>query len=261
MAAGASAPGGRGIEAIARVRAGDPRWSRPRDRSVGLDRVRQRDGDGPVVGTAPLVDVGQWRLLGTMPRRSMVTVKPLLSVLRWMVTVPVIAWLSDPAPFIAKTSGAGALGAAVGVEAVEVVDPPQAATRSKATASRESFFISETRPRRGTRQTCITRAGYTGARAARVGRERGMEPELMRSRLGEARVGRLATVDGSGTPHVIPVCYVLDGDVIYWSCRPEAKVDPAAQAAREHPPEPPRRTGRRQLRGGLDAALVGAREG
>jgi PPOX class probable F420-dependent enzyme len=44
-----------------------------------------------------------------------------------------------------------------------------------------------------------------------------MEPELMRSRLGEARVGRLATVDGSGTPHVIPVCYVLHGDVIYWA--------------------------------------------
>jgi PPOX class probable F420-dependent enzyme len=44
-----------------------------------------------------------------------------------------------------------------------------------------------------------------------------MQPELMRSRLGEARVGRLATVDGSGTPHVVPVCYVLDGDVIYWA--------------------------------------------
>ena len=39
----------------------------------------------------------------------------------------------------------------------------------------------------------------------------------MRSRLGEARVGRLATVDGSSSPHVIPVCYVLDGDFVYWA--------------------------------------------
>jgi hypothetical protein len=61
--------------------------------------------------------------------------------------VPVTPWLAAPTPFIGKTSGAAALGAAVGVEAVEGVDPPQAATRSKATASRESFFISETRPR------------------------------------------------------------------------------------------------------------------
>ena len=30
-----------------------------------------------------------------------------------------------------------------------------------------------------------------------------------------ARVGRLATVDGSGRPLVIPVCYALDGERIY----------------------------------------------
>ncbi|MBM3944505.1 MAG: TIGR03668 family PPOX class F420-dependent oxidoreductase [SAR202 cluster bacterium] len=29
------------------------------------------------------------------------------------------------------------------------------------------------------------------------------------------RVARLATADAEGRPHVIPVCYVLDGDVIY----------------------------------------------
>jgi PPOX class probable F420-dependent enzyme len=95
--------------------------------------------------------------------------------------------------------------------------PPQAATRSKATASRESIFILKTRPRRGTRQTGITRAGYTGARAClKLARKR-MEHELMRSRLAAARVGRLATVEGSGTPHVVPVCYVLDGDIVYWA--------------------------------------------
>lgn len=31
-----------------------------------------------------------------------------------------------------------------------------------------------------------------------------------------ARVGRLATADRQGEPHVIPVCFVLDGDTI-WS--------------------------------------------
>jgi coenzyme F420-0:L-glutamate ligase/coenzyme F420-1:gamma-L-glutamate ligase len=29
------------------------------------------------------------------------------------------------------------------------------------------------------------------------------------------RVARLATVDGSGMPHVVPVCYALDGDAIH----------------------------------------------
>jgi PPOX class probable F420-dependent enzyme len=30
-----------------------------------------------------------------------------------------------------------------------------------------------------------------------------------------ARVGRLATVSPGGAPHVVPVCFVLDGDDIY----------------------------------------------
>ena len=29
------------------------------------------------------------------------------------------------------------------------------------------------------------------------------------------RVGRLATADGQGTPHVVPICYAYDGHVIY----------------------------------------------
>jgi PPOX class probable F420-dependent enzyme len=36
-----------------------------------------------------------------------------------------------------------------------------------------------------------------------------------RSRLGAARVGRLATVTPEGRPHVVPVCFALDGDVVY----------------------------------------------
>ena len=30
-----------------------------------------------------------------------------------------------------------------------------------------------------------------------------------------ARVARLATVDPQGRPHVVPICFVLDGDVLY----------------------------------------------
>ena len=33
--------------------------------------------------------------------------------------------------------------------------------------------------------------------------------------LAEARVGRLATADSAGRPHVIPVCFVYDSQVIY----------------------------------------------
>jgi len=44
-----------------------------------------------------------------------------------------------------------------------------------------------------------------------------MDPELQRRRLSEARVGRLATVGATGEPHVVPVCFVLDGDAVYWA--------------------------------------------
>jgi PPOX class probable F420-dependent enzyme len=41
--------------------------------------------------------------------------------------------------------------------------------------------------------------------------------ELQRHLLGEARVGRLATVDAGGNPHVVPVCFAVDGDTVYWA--------------------------------------------
>jgi PPOX class probable F420-dependent enzyme len=42
-----------------------------------------------------------------------------------------------------------------------------------------------------------------------------MTPDDMRSRVAAARVGRLATVRASGAPHLVPFCFVLDGDVLY----------------------------------------------
>ena len=37
----------------------------------------------------------------------------------------------------------------------------------------------------------------------------------MRALVADARVGRLATVGADGTPHAVPVCYALVGDVVY----------------------------------------------
>jgi PPOX class probable F420-dependent enzyme len=39
--------------------------------------------------------------------------------------------------------------------------------------------------------------------------------QAMRKRLAEARVARLATVNSRGQPHVVPICFVVDGAVFY----------------------------------------------
>lgn len=39
-------------------------------------------------------------------------------------------------------------------------------------------------------------------------------PETHR-RAAEASVARLATIDSNGRPHVVPVCFVLDGETLY----------------------------------------------
>jgi PPOX class probable F420-dependent enzyme len=41
-----------------------------------------------------------------------------------------------------------------------------------------------------------------------------MDRDTMRARVAAARVGRLATVTPAGEPHVVPCCFVLDGDTI-----------------------------------------------
>jgi PPOX class probable F420-dependent enzyme len=40
-------------------------------------------------------------------------------------------------------------------------------------------------------------------------------PDWARDFLASARVGRLATSSAGADPHVIPVCFALDGDMIY----------------------------------------------
>lgn len=42
-----------------------------------------------------------------------------------------------------------------------------------------------------------------------------MSPEEARERFAAARVARLATADGDGRPHIVPIAFALDGDRIY----------------------------------------------
>jgi PPOX class probable F420-dependent enzyme len=37
----------------------------------------------------------------------------------------------------------------------------------------------------------------------------------MRRRVARAAVGRLATIDERGRPHLVPLCFALEGDVLY----------------------------------------------
>ncbi len=37
----------------------------------------------------------------------------------------------------------------------------------------------------------------------------------MRELVGAARVARLATVDAAGRPHLVPICFVLLGEIVY----------------------------------------------
>jgi PPOX class probable F420-dependent enzyme len=69
---------------------------------------------------------------------------------------------------------------------------------------------------RATHAPVLIREQVTRAYAERQ-REIRVDPELLRRRLAEARVGRLATVDAAGDPHVVPVCFVVDGDTVYWA--------------------------------------------
>ena len=42
-----------------------------------------------------------------------------------------------------------------------------------------------------------------------------MDADEVRKRVRDARVGRLATVSPDGRPHLVPLCFALDGEVLY----------------------------------------------
>jgi PPOX class probable F420-dependent enzyme len=41
------------------------------------------------------------------------------------------------------------------------------------------------------------------------------DPSLLRQRVRESQVARLATVDPDGRPHLVPIVYALEGDTLY----------------------------------------------
>lgn len=54
----------------------------------------------------------------------------------------------------------------------------------------------------------------------------------MRRRVGEARVGRIASVTPRGAPHVVPFVFALDGDTLYSSVDAKPKKSPDLQRIR-----------------------------
>jgi PPOX class probable F420-dependent enzyme len=42
-----------------------------------------------------------------------------------------------------------------------------------------------------------------------------MTPQKARKRFAAAKVARLATADAAGRPHIVPVTFAVDGDVVY----------------------------------------------
>ena len=59
-----------------------------------------------------------------------------------------------------------------------------------------------------------------------------LEPTELRQRVAGARVGRLATVRPDGSPHLVPFCFAVDGDVLYSAVDAKPKRDPGAPLAR-----------------------------
>jgi PPOX class probable F420-dependent enzyme len=59
-----------------------------------------------------------------------------------------------------------------------------------------------------------------------------MLTEEQRRFLEAARVARLATADRAGRPHVVPVCYALIGDAVYFTIDEKPKKKPGAALKR-----------------------------
>jgi PPOX class probable F420-dependent enzyme len=55
-----------------------------------------------------------------------------------------------------------------------------------------------------------------------------MDGPTMRERVASARVGRLGTLTGEGRPHLVPCCFVLEGERVYSAVD---EVKPKATAA------------------------------
>ena len=59
-----------------------------------------------------------------------------------------------------------------------------------------------------------------------------MLPDRERAFLSSERVGRLATADRDGAPHVVPVCFAIAGDTLYITIDEKPKRTPGTNLAR-----------------------------
>ena len=59
-----------------------------------------------------------------------------------------------------------------------------------------------------------------------------MLTDQQRGFLAAQRVARLATADGDGRPHVVPICYALTGDSVYFTIDDKPKRRPGARLKR-----------------------------
>ncbi len=65
-----------------------------------------------------------------------------------------------------------------------------------------------------------------------------MSPDEMRARVGPAQVARLATVTITGAPHLVPFCFVLDGDALYSAVDRKPKRSPRLRRLENAAAEP-----------------------
>jgi PPOX class probable F420-dependent enzyme len=59
-----------------------------------------------------------------------------------------------------------------------------------------------------------------------------MLTDQQRRFLAAQRVARLATADAAGRPHVVPICYALRGDTVYFTIDEKPKKRPGARLKR-----------------------------
>jgi PPOX class probable F420-dependent enzyme len=53
-----------------------------------------------------------------------------------------------------------------------------------------------------------------------------IDPAVMRRLVAESRVARMATIDPDGRPHLVPLVFAVDGDVLYSSIDDKPKRTP-----------------------------------
>ena len=74
------------------------------------------------------------------------------------------------------------------------------------------------------------------------------DEQWARERFGHARVARMATVSGDGSPHLVPMVFALDGDEVDQRGRPETETDQRAAPPRQHRGQSLRQRARRRVR-------------